>query len=93
MRGIELANYIKSTEWRLVEAEAAVHYSIWEVEGLYSYVYFDLTMERKALNYVMNMIVPCVMLSLILLALQFLPSKSGNNISYVDVSISKIHAL
>ncbi len=77
--GINLGSYIKSTEWSLTKAESIVHYSIWETELLYSYVYFDLTMQRKPLNYVTNMIVPCVMLSLIMMFVQFLPSTAGKH--------------
>ena len=76
-----LQYYIPSTEWKLAHAEAMVDFSVFEQIGLYSHVHFTVTLERKPLHYVMNMIVPCIMLSLIMLFVQFLPSTSGEKLS------------
>ena len=77
--GIHLSSYIKSTEWDMVQAQALIQYSSFEEgEGGYSFVQFQFRIQRKALYYIVNLIMPCIMLSLVMLFGQYLPCNSGD---------------
>ncbi|XP_063710489.1 neuronal acetylcholine receptor subunit alpha-10-like isoform X2 [Symsagittifera roscoffensis] len=77
---IYLDDYIPSTEWQLLVAYTEVSYITYiEGDGGYSFVKFNIKMRRKALYYVVNLIMPCLMLTLVMLFGQYLPCNSGDS--------------
>ncbi|XP_075260606.1 neuronal acetylcholine receptor subunit alpha-10-like [Convolutriloba macropyga] len=76
--GIHLSSYIPSTEWELIHAQAVIEYNPFDEEGGYSFVQFQLRIQRKSLYYIVNLILPCIMLSLVMLFGQYLPCNSGD---------------
>ena len=77
--GIHLSSYIPSTEWELIHAQAVIEYNPFDEEGGYSFVQFQLRIQRKSLYYIVNLILPCIMLSLVMLFGQYLPCNSGKS--------------
>ena len=85
--GIHLSSYIPSTEWELIQAQAVIEYNPFDEEGGYSFVQFQIKIQRKSLYYIVNLILPCIMLSLVMLFGQYLPCNSGEGINFITKSL------
>jgi len=70
-------------EWHVAgtEAEWAITYLDVEAERGYSHVIFTLHLKRRYKFYVMNIVLPCVMLSVLILIGFCLPPDAGEKIS------------
>ena len=76
---VYLDDYIPSTEWQLDAAYTEVTYTTYvEGDGGYSFIKFQIAIRRKALYYIVNLIMPCMMLTLVMLFGQYLPCNSGD---------------
>ena len=86
---VDLSNYWRSGTWDLVDVPARIINITYE--GLtYSYIIYAIKLRRKTLFYTVNLIVPCVMLSLLSIFVFYLPSDAGEK---VTLAISIVVAL
>ncbi|XP_074647548.1 neuronal acetylcholine receptor subunit beta-4-like [Tubulanus polymorphus] len=79
---IDIARLKPSGEWSLLStsAHAAVK-TYGENNNNWSYVIFNVKIARKPLYYILNIIVPLILLSLLVLMIFYLPPESGEKIS------------
>ncbi|CAF1445431.1 unnamed protein product [Adineta steineri] len=86
-RGWDLEDYTPSVEWEILNLTAIRHE---EVYACCEEVYFDLTftctIQRKSLFYTINLIVPCINISVLTVLVFVLPSDSRKKIT-LSVSI------
>lgn len=80
---IETHDFKKNGEWEIFETR-----SVWRVTVLpccldtkYSYVEFTLRLRRRYTFYVMNIILPCTLLSILVMIVFCLPPDAGEKIS------------
>ncbi|CAD5117806.1 DgyrCDS6557 [Dimorphilus gyrociliatus] len=76
------SNYIRNSEWTLVKLHAkrnVVKYSC--CEEPYPDVTYKIQMRRKPLFYVFNMIMPCMLITLVALLGFYIPSDSGEKVT------------
>lgn len=84
-----LENFAKNGMWRLsgVRVDDSVSKSCEECEE-FSYVRFTLELERtEASFFALNVILPCILLSMMNLLVFFLPPESGEKISFVMTNV------
>ncbi|XP_045187825.2 acetylcholine receptor subunit delta-like [Mercenaria mercenaria] len=75
-RGVELEDYIENSAWKLVDTSAR------ETNTEEAAVYFTLTLKRKSGFYIINVIIPVVLLSVLSVFTFILPITSGERASY-----------
>ncbi|VDN99036.1 unnamed protein product [Rodentolepis nana] len=86
---VDLSNYWESGTWDLVDVPARiVNTSNGEINN--TYIVYTIKLRRKTLFYTVNLIVPCVMLSLLSIFVFYLPSDAGEK---VTLAISIVVAL
>ncbi|VDL58585.1 unnamed protein product [Hymenolepis diminuta] len=86
---MDLSDYWRSGTWDLVDVPARiVNTSNGEVNN--TYIVYTIKLRRKTLFYSVNLIVPCVMLSLLSVFVFYLPSDAGEK---VTLAISIVVAL
>ena len=77
----ETSKYITNGEWDLIEMRAQLNKIKY---NCCSYLFYDvtfyLTMKRKPLYYIFNLIVPCALIATLTLIKFFLPPESGEKI-------------
>ena len=77
--------YIQSAEWELIKAETDRNAEKYECcEHPLADVTLELTMERKPLFYVFNLVLPCVIIITLVLLGFFLPPESGWLSTYIS---------
>lgn len=85
----DLSDYWKSGTWDLVDVPAkVVNTSSGGVE--YTHVIYTIKLRRKTLFYTVNLLLPCVMISLLSICMFYLPSDAGEK---VTLAISIVVAL
>nr|CDS33659.1 nicotinic acetylcholine receptor beta 1 subunit [Hymenolepis microstoma] len=86
---VDLSNYWRSGTWDLVDVPARiVNTSNGEINN--TYIVYTIKLRRKTLFYTVNLIIPCVMLSLLSIFVFYLPSDAGEK---VTLTISIVVAL
>ena len=78
----DISNYINNSEWKLVKLHAernVVYYSC--CAEPYPDVTYTIQMRRKPLFYVFNMIMPCMLITLVALLGFYIPSDSGEKVT------------
>ncbi|KAK2167531.1 hypothetical protein NP493_1271g01026 [Ridgeia piscesae] len=78
----DLSNYIPNNEWTLVKLHVVrnvVYYSC--CAEPYPTVTYTIQMRRKPLFYVFNMILPCLLITLVALLGFYIPSDSGEKVT------------
>ena len=78
----DTSNYIRNSEWTLVKLHAVrnvVFYSC--CAEPYPDVTYTIQMRRKPLFYVFNMILPCLLITLVALLGFYIPSDSGEKVT------------
>ncbi|KAK7486197.1 hypothetical protein BaRGS_00022520 [Batillaria attramentaria] len=78
----DLSNYMNSTEWHLIayrQERQVVYFSC--CEEPYIFIKNYIMMRRRPLFYVFNMVVPCLLITLVALLGFYMPSDSGEKIS------------
>ena len=78
----DLSNYITNSEWKLNKLYAernVVYYSC--CAEPYPDVTYLINIERKPLFYVFNMMLPCVMITMVALLGFYIPSDSGEKVT------------
>jgi hypothetical protein len=76
------SNYIKNSEWMLIKIHSqrnVVYYSC--CEEPYPDVTYTIQIRRKPLFYVFNMILPCLLITLVALLGFYIPSDSGEKVT------------
>ena len=81
--GIDLTAYYDSVEWDLIRATAQKHIVKYPCcpDEPYNDVTFNITLRRKTLFYTINLIIPCVSLTILTILEFYLPSDCGEKIS------------
>jgi nicotinic acetylcholine receptor len=74
-----MTSFIINDEWDVMEVVSIVDnkYHNNAFEELRPYIKFTMTLRRKTLFYTVNMIIPCVSMSLLTVIVFGLPSDSG----------------
>ena len=96
-RGIDMSDYYQSVEWDVLSIAAQKNIKFYDccVES-YHDIYFNITIRRKTLFYLVNLIVPCVNISFLSVLVFYLPSSSGEKIAlgiYVLVALLVFYLL
>ena len=76
------SNYSRNSEWKLIKLHAkrnVVYYSC--CAEPYPDVTYTIQMRRKPLFYVFNMILPCMLITLVALLGFYIPSDSGEKVT------------
>lgn len=80
--GIDLADYYISVEWDILRVLAVRNEKFYSCcEEPYPDIMFYLTLRRKTLFYVVNLIIPCVGISFLSVLVFYLPSESREKVS------------
>lgn len=92
-----MSDYYHSVEWDIlsIAAQKNVKYYACCVEP-YIDIYFNITIRRKTLFYLVNLIIPCVNISFLSILVFYLPSSSGEKIAlgiYVLVALLVFYLL
>ncbi|CAI5446146.1 unnamed protein product [Caenorhabditis angaria] len=78
----DVTNYITNTEWNLIGIKAKKDFSIYSCcPEPYPFIDVLVTIERRAMFYVFNLILPCVLISLIALMGFYMPTDSGEKVT------------
>lgn len=80
--GIDLQDYYISVEWEILKVPAVRNEKYYSCcEEPYPDIIFNITIRRKTLFYTVNLIIPCVGISMLSVLVFYLPSDSGEKIS------------
>ncbi|XP_068137370.1 acetylcholine receptor subunit gamma isoform X1 [Hyperolius riggenbachi] len=90
-------------EWIIIDPEAFTENGEWQIKHMpakkvidprltpdninYQSIVFYLTIQRKPLFYIINIIVPCVLISFVSVLVYFLPAKAGGQKCTVSINI------
>ncbi|WAR04964.1 ACH10-like protein [Mya arenaria] len=81
-RSIELSTYVNNSEWDLLSVVLEKGFRTQSCcEDLYPDLTYTLYVRRKTFYYIFNIIVPCIMLSILTLLTFWLPPTSGEKIT------------
>ncbi|XP_078000066.1 neuronal acetylcholine receptor subunit alpha-3-like [Glandiceps talaboti] len=84
---VTIENYIENREWTISNSTAWKDQEYYqEIDDAFPIAYFDIVLARKPTYYVINLIVPCLMLSVLTLVVFYLPPDCGEKIS-LSISI------
>ncbi|CAD6185689.1 unnamed protein product [Caenorhabditis auriculariae] len=76
------SNYITNTEWSLIDIRVEKNEVIYSCcPEPYPFIDVHVTIERRAMFYVFNLILPCVLISLIALMGFYMPTDSGEKVT------------
>ncbi|XP_015439556.1 PREDICTED: acetylcholine receptor subunit alpha-like 1 isoform X3 [Dufourea novaeangliae] len=85
--GIDLTDYYISVEWDIIKVPAVRNEAFYICcEEPYPDIVFNITLRRKTLFYTVNLIIPCVGISILSVLVFYLPSDSGEKVS-LSISI------
>ncbi|XP_017885311.1 acetylcholine receptor subunit alpha-like 1, partial [Ceratina calcarata] len=85
--GIDLTDYYISVEWDIIKVPAVRNEAYYICcEEPYPDIVFNITLRRKTLFYTVNLIIPCVGISILSVLVFYLPSDSGEKVS-LSISI------
>ncbi|XP_011340986.1 acetylcholine receptor subunit alpha-like 1 [Ooceraea biroi] len=85
--GIDLTDYYISVEWDIIKVPAVRKEAFYICcEEPYIDIVFNITLRRKTLFYTVNLIIPCVGISILSVLVFYLPSDSGEKVS-LSISI------
>lgn len=81
--GIDLSEFYLNVEWDIMNVPAMRREKFYSccVEP-YPDVTFNITLRRKTLFYTVNLIIPCVGISCLSVLVFYLPSDSGEKVSF-----------
>ncbi|XP_067124190.1 acetylcholine receptor subunit alpha-like 1 [Centruroides vittatus] len=85
--GIDLSEFYLSVEWDIMAVPARRKEKFYSCcEEPYPDITFNVTLRRKTLFYTVNLIIPCVAISVLSVLVFYLPSDSGEKVS-LSISI------
>ncbi|PAV57982.1 hypothetical protein WR25_04425 [Diploscapter pachys] len=79
----DMSNYVMNTEWNVLRINAEKNPIIYSCcpNDPYPIVDILITIERRPMFYVFNLIIPCVLISLIALLSFYMPSNEGEKVT------------
>ena len=81
--GIDLTEFYMSVEWDILEVPAKRNVKFYTCcDEPYLDITFNITMRRKTLFYTVNLIIPCMGISFLTILVFYLPSDSGEKVSF-----------
>lgn len=79
--GMDLSEFYLNVEWDIMAVPAQRHIIKYVCcEEIYIDITYNITMRRKTLFYTVNLIVPCVGISVLSVLVFYLPSDSGEKV-------------
>ncbi|XP_020917719.1 neuronal acetylcholine receptor subunit alpha-9-II isoform X2 [Exaiptasia diaphana] len=79
----DLSDYVENGEWSL---QSVIPYRLVKTyeccEGAYSEIRFEIKLRRRTLYYMMNFILPCILIAVLTLLVFLLPFESGERMSF-----------
>ncbi|XP_077992211.1 neuronal acetylcholine receptor subunit beta-4-like [Glandiceps talaboti] len=86
-----LKSSTKNSEWSLMDSSTIIaNYTSEKCNISWSTMTFELKLERKPLYYVINIVIPCLVMALLTCLIFVLPSESGEKMSF---SVSMLIAI
>ena len=83
--GIDLTEFYMSVEWDILEVPAKRNVKFYTCcDEPYLDITFNITMRRKTLFYTVNLIIPCMGISFLTILVFYLPSDSGEKVSFAS---------
>lgn len=80
--GIDMSDYYQSVEWDILSIPAQKNVKYYDCcNEQYMDIYFNITIRRKTLFHLVNLIIPCVNISFLSILVFYLPSSSGEKIA------------
>lgn len=82
-RGTDLSEYYQNVEWDIMQATARRNVITYTCcpNDFYPDVTFNFKLRRKPLFYTVNLILPCVGITILSFLVFYLPSDSGEKVS------------
>ena len=81
--GVDLSEFYMSVEWDILEVPAVRNVKWYTCcTEPYLDITFNVTMRRKTLFYTVNLIIPCMGISFLTVLVFYLPSDSGEKVSF-----------
>ena len=81
--GVDLSEFYMSVEWDILEVPAIRNVKWYTCcTEPYLDITFNVTMRRKTLFYTVNLIIPCMGISFLTVLVFYLPSDSGEKVSF-----------
>ena len=82
-RGTDLSEYYQNVEWDIMQASARRNVITYTCcpNDFYPDVTFNFTLRRKPLFYTVNLILPCIGITILSFLVFYLPSDSGEKVS------------
>lgn len=78
----DLSNYVNSSEFEVVEFSFKRHVVVFTCcPEPYVFLTYTLVIQRKPLFYLFNMVMPCILITLVALLGFYMPNDSGEKIS------------
>lgn len=77
---IDLSQYHENSEFAIMSTSAITEDFVPAIDGNYSNVIFTMTLKRRQLYFVLNLILPCVLLSVMTCFVFLLPALSGERV-------------
>jgi len=78
---VDLQSFVQSGEWLILETNIESSTEVSET-GEYSVVTCSIKIRRRTLYYIMNFILPCVLIAVLTVLVFLLPPESGERVSY-----------
>ena len=79
---VDLSDYVNSGTWNIMSCPGIYSYTYDEVEKHYTaQITFKLQLRRKTLFYTVNLIIPCVLISLLSVSVFYLPADAGEKMT------------
>lgn len=78
----DLTNYVSSSEWELVEFNFQIEVITFSCcPEPYSFIKYFFVLNRRPLFYMFNLVMPCMLITLVALLGFYMPSESGEKVS------------
>lgn len=82
VKGGDLSNYVPSSEWKLIVFDYQRQIVVFSCcPEPYVFMTYHIVIQRRPLFYVFNMVMPCILITLVALLGFYMPSDSGEKIS------------
>jgi len=79
---VDLSDYVNSGTWNIMSCPGVYNYSYDPAEGHHkAQITFTLQLRRKTLFYTVNLIIPCVLISVLSVSVFYLPADAGEKMT------------
>ncbi|XP_077992174.1 neuronal acetylcholine receptor subunit beta-3-like [Glandiceps talaboti] len=81
--GVNEVMFLPSTEWNLINSSAMyLEFGSSDLQSTWAMIRYTLVLKRRPLFYIVNVIIPCIMMALLTMLVFLLPSDSGEKMSF-----------